>query len=522
METIKMHTDFAPAERASAGDLERQRQLFRGSSLMTQILDSVPNIVLVLNQERQIVYANQNLYDTLQVKPEEIELVFGSRPGEVWKCVHAFESVGGCGTTEFCETCGAAQAILASQEQRSDVQECRIIQDGTGDALDLRVWAKPLVLGDELFSIFTVVDISHEKRREVLERIFFHDLLNTAGGLRGSAELFNDASQEELNEFQDIILKLSDELIEEIQAQRQLVAAEKETLATYPSVFDTADVLHEIVHLYSGHHVSQGRQIKIVDTGFNGSITTDRTLLRRVLGNMTKNALEATKRGEEVRLGCEETDGGIVFTVHNPGFIPEDVQHQIFQRSFSTKGPGRGLGTYSIKLLTEQYLNGRVSFTTSPALGTVFQAFCPHLVLEQETGLMDILPPENRESVSLHILVAEDNPVNQKLATRLLERLGHTTVAVGTGKEALQVLVDEAFDLVLMDCQMPEMDGFEATQKIRQSGEVCNADIPIVAMTGNVGKEDREACLAVGMNDHIPKPVGKDGLIAMLARWSNR
>lgn len=515
-----MHTDFAPAGRASADDLQRQRQLFCDFPLMTQILDSVPNIVLVLNRERQIVYANQNLYDTLHVRPEEIELVFGSRPGEVWKCVHAFESVGGCGTTEFCETCGAVQAILASQENRSDVQECRIIQEGTGDALDLRVWAKPLEIGGELFSIFTVVDISHEKRREVLERIFFHDLLNTAGGLKGSAELFQEASAEELNEFQDLILTLSDELIEEIQAQRLLVAAEKETLAIHPSVFNTGDVLQEIVGLYSGHQVSLGRQIKIADKVFRGSVTTDRTLLRRVIGNMTKNALEATERGAVVTLGCDDVDGGIVFWVQNPGYIPKDIQRQIFQRSFSTKGPGRGLGTYSIKLLTEQYLNGRVSFTTSLDSGTVFRAFCPHLTLEQQTGLMDILPPEKRKMVSLHILVVEDNRVNQKLATRLLERLGHSAVAVAMGKDALEILADEPFDLVLMDCQMPEMDGFEATQKIRESGDVRNANIPIVAMTGNVGDADRDACLAVGMNDYIPKPVGKDVLMAMLDRWA--
>ena len=120
----------------------------------------------------------------------------------------------------------------------------------------------------------------------------------------------------------------------------------------------------------------------------------------------------------------------------------------------------------------------------------------------------------------MHILVAEDNRLNQKLATRLLERLGHTVVSADNGKAALESLAHESFDLVLMDCQMPEMDGFEATQAIRKSDWVHNVDIPIVAMTGNVGDEDRNACLTAGMNDHIPKPVSQEALAAVLDRWT--
>ncbi len=173
MEQMEVQTAFAPAEFASVDEIERQRLLFQNMPLMTQMVDAVPDILLVLNRERQIVYTNQSLYHTLGIKTEDIPRVFGCRPGEILKCVHAFESKGGCGTTRFCSTCGAVKAILSSQENRADVQECRIIQDQTGDALDLRVWAKPLVLGGEVFTLFTVVDTSHEKRREALERIFF-------------------------------------------------------------------------------------------------------------------------------------------------------------------------------------------------------------------------------------------------------------------------------------------------------------------------------------------------------------
>ena len=520
MEQVKVHTEFAPAELASLGALERQGRLFQNSPLMTQMVDAVPDILLVLNRERQMVYANQSLYRTLDMKTEDINRVFGCRPGEILKCAHAFESEGGCGTTVFCSTCGALKAILSSQEKKADVQECRIIQDQTGDALDLRVWARPLVLDDEVFTLFTVVDTSHEKRREALERIFFHDILNTAGGLKGSAELIREAKSEELNEFQDIILRLSNDLIEEIQAQRQLAAAEKEELAVHPSDFGTDEILEEIAELYMGHEVTRGRHIRIDDKIYKGILITDRALLRRVIGNMTKNALEASKLGETVTLGCEADDQGAAFWVHNPGFIPPKIQLQIFQRSFSTKGSGRGLGTYSIKLLSERYLKGHASFGTSPEQGTVFKVVCPNLS-PKEMPVPESTPSSpKKEGRALRILIAEDNLVNQKLMSRMLERQGHTVAVAGNGKAALTALVSEPFDLVLMDCEMPEMDGFEATRAIRKSHSVQNSDVPIVAMTGHTGEEGRNACLRAGMNDHVSKPVGKDLLTEVLSRWA--
>ncbi len=520
MEPAKAHTDFAPAERVPMAEIERQRRLFDNSSPLKQMLDAVPDILLVLNPERQIVYANQSLYQTFGMEKGETEKVFGRRPGEVWKCIHAFESEGGCGTTLFCSTCGAAKAILSSQKNKKDVQECRIIQDQTGDALDLRIWASPVELGTSPFTILNVGDISHEKRREFLERIFFHDILNTAGGLRGSAELIREAGLEEQEEFKDIILRLSNDLIEEIQAQRQLAAAENDELALQPSAFDTAGILKEIVEIYGGHEVARGKHIRLEAKACQGRFVTDRALLKRVLGNMAKNALEASGPGDTITLGCEAVEGGVSFWVHNPGFIPLDIQLQIFHRSFSTKGSGRGLGTYSIKLLTERYLKGRVSFGTSPEEGTIFSAVCPSLPLDEGLSPEDRSSPHKGAPRILHILIAEDNRVNQKLMCRMIERQGHGVVVAETGKAALAALAKEPFDLVLMDCEMPEMDGFEAARAIRESRFPGNSNIPIVAMTGHTGEESRNKCLAAGMNDHLPKPVGKNSLVEVLARWT--
>ena len=109
-------------------------------------------------------------------------------------------------------------------------------------------------------------------------------------------------------------------------------------------------------------------------------IKSDKTLLRRVLGNLIKNALEASEKDSTVSLGIEVFDSTIVFSVNNKSYMPKDIQLQIFQRSFSTKGTGRGIGTYSVKLLTEKYLHGTVSFFSTEEYGTTFYVTLPKVI----------------------------------------------------------------------------------------------------------------------------------------------
>ncbi len=119
------------------------------------------------------------------------------------------------------------------------------------------------------------------------------------------------------------------------------------------------------------------------------------------------------------------------------------------------------------------------------------------------------------------VLVVEDNPVNQLVARRLLEKLGHEVLVVNSGAGAVAAVVDGRFDIVLMDCQMPEMDGYEATRRIRAS-ESAGRRLPIIAMTANALQGDREQCLAAGMDDYLSKPVRPANLVAMLSTWLPR
>jgi two-component system sensor histidine kinase/response regulator len=124
--------------------------------------------------------------------------------------------------------------------------------------------------------------------------------------------------------------------------------------------------------------------------------------------------------------------------------------------------------------------------------------------------------PIPRAATSLRILVAEDNPINRAVAAGILEKRGHSLMHAGNGREAVEAVARETFDLILMDGQMPEMDGFEATRRIRELEEATGAHTRIVAMTAHAMAGDRERCLAAGMDDYVSKPLRKEDLLRAL------
>lgn len=374
IDAAQLPTKFAPAERAPADVVEQQSLYFAEYPLLKQVLDAVPDIFLIVNTQRQIVFANQTLLDFMQLNPEDF--VNGLRPGEILRCAHAHAEAGGCGTSEFCRECGAVKAMLAGLSGEKSVQECRILQED-GTALDLQVYATPLVLEGERFSIFAVKDISAQKRRQALEHIFFHDIMNTVSIISGFAEMLRFATPEEITEIRGSFYQLCLRLVDEIRAQKTLTAAENNELSVYPVRLESLSILHDIKAAYDNHDLARGRCIEISPAARQVVFFSDTALIQRVLINMVKNALEASDEGGTVTLSCSDDDGGVAFSVHNAAYIPRRIQLQVFQRSFSTRSPGRGLGTYSMKLLTERYLQGSISFKTSPAGGTTFIVHYP-------------------------------------------------------------------------------------------------------------------------------------------------
>jgi signal transduction histidine kinase len=369
-------TCFAPAERAPSEEVDRQFIVLSGHEIPV-VLDAMPVISMVLNRCRQVVFGNRKFVDAIGVG--DIREALGKRPGEAFRCVHAAKAPSGCGTGEFCIHCGAVRSILLGLAGRENIQECNINRQDGGkvEALDLRVSSSPFALDAEHFIIFSITDVSHEKRRRSLERIFFHDMLNTVGGVQGLMEFLADEVPEELRPDAQLIHRAMAHLTDEISYQKQLLAAETNELETNFTTLRSCDILGIVEGTFQNSEQAKGKRLEVHDECACTPFDSDQVLLRRVLGNMVKNALEATGPGGVVQLGCRAVDHHVEFWVQNDALIPKSVRMRIFNRSFSTKGMGRGLGTYSIKLLTERYLGGKADFTSSPQEGTTFRVRLP-------------------------------------------------------------------------------------------------------------------------------------------------
>jgi signal transduction histidine kinase len=270
------------------------------------------------------------------------------------------------------------RAILSALRGKKACEECHILRNPGGDALDLRVVSTPFAFGNEAFVIFVVTDISHEKKLQVLERTFLHDISNTLMVLRGVADLATvSGSLKDATLIKELDLGVQI-MTDEVNGHKELQAAESGDLTIHPTSMSSLSVLQDVVALYRGLPIARARTIQIVPSSADVRFSTDKTQLTRIVGNMLKNALEASLSGERVLVGCErDRDTQVSFWVQNFQVMPPKVQLQIFNRSFSTKGKGRGIGTYSIKLLCERYLKGKVSFVSSAEQGTIFKVTLP-------------------------------------------------------------------------------------------------------------------------------------------------
>ncbi len=375
MDTTKLKTHFAPPERADEAAVIADYERIRSNEEIVALLHGFPEPAVILNDNRQVVMANDKMETLLGKSAPEM---IGGRPGELVGCIHAWEEEAGCGTSHSCRYCGAGRAIATCVEARdTQVQECRIATGEDGStALDLKVWTRSIHVGGRRFTVFAIRDTSDEKRRAVLERLFFHDIINSAGGLRGLLELVEGEGNGDDAELIDDARRLSAQLVEEIQAQKDLAAAERGELEVRLRECDAAALIRDAIAAYAHHDVASGKSIRLEGKP-EGKVRTDPVLLGRILGNLVKNALEASDRGDAVTVSFRNGNEPS-FSVHNRTVMPENVRLQVFKRSFSTKGtPGRGIGTWSVKLLTERYLDGRVEFRSVAGEGTTFTVTLP-------------------------------------------------------------------------------------------------------------------------------------------------
>lgn len=368
-----LKTYFASPERCSEDEILQTAMTLKKEPLLSWF-EAVPMGTVIINHHRQILFCNE-AFRALTGKPACDDNI-GMRPGEALDCVNARAVEAGCGCSKFCDVCGAANAIIRSLEGTADCQECRLLrfEDDMELPLDLQVFTKPIEFqGQPLVIIFTM-DISHEKRLKYLNRTFYHGLISAVGGISTLTELLEAGPED--SSLYELLVESSKRTLRDILYHHDVEAAENGRLATNIEPLDASAYLNKLILEECIFRNTQASSVEV--TTACSTLTSDKRILGHVIRNMLSNALEArVATPGQITLACNQLDDGRVsIAMQNPGVIPKNIQKQMFKRYVSTKSRDRGLGTYVIRLFTEKYLGGTVSFSSGNAI-TTFEIILP-------------------------------------------------------------------------------------------------------------------------------------------------
>jgi signal transduction histidine kinase/ActR/RegA family two-component response regulator len=291
--------------------------------------------------------------------------------------------------------------------------------------------------------------------------------------------------------------------------------------------FDARALVGEAIDAARAQAVAKGLRLEsTVAAGVPQRLRGDAGRLRQVLDQLLDNAVKFTSQGR-VGLRVEQEDERVLrFLVDDTGIGIEPAQQAALFEPFAQADEslgrshgGTGLGLALARGLA-RLMGGGVGVTSRPGLGSTFWLSVPlqpAAAQEPPEPALDALAVRRDDAGVGLVLVVEDNPVNQRVTRMILERLGYGAEVAESGARAVEAAAHTAYDAILMDLQMPEMDGYEATARIRRGGASRHA--PIIALTASAGLEDRQRCIEAGMNDHLGKPATPEQLEQVLTRW---
>jgi signal transduction histidine kinase/ActR/RegA family two-component response regulator len=374
-----------------------------------------------------------------------------------------------------------------------------------------------------------------EKSKQLFLAKMSHEIRTPMNGILGFARLLSESLQEkEQREYIHIIIKSGEDLLVILNDILDLSRMEAGKTIFESLPFNPADVVQTTILMVKGKASQKGISVRYVfDEKLPEAVVGDSVRLSQVLLNLVSNSLKFTSEGEIVIsakcLSETEEVVWLAFGVKDTGIgIPLDKQEKIFEsfeqatNDTARKFGGTGLGLSIVKQLI-QLQNGELSLTSTPGLGSDFQFRLPYTKYKEKAE-----KPADQDTVTqlpdghgISILIAEDNVINQMLATKVLKKQGFDVEVAENGLTALNKYLEKDFDIILMDLQMPEMDGYEATKKIRALAGL-KGKVPIVAMSAHTIKGEYEYCIDIGMNDFVSKPFNPRELYEKIFKYVGR
>lgn len=349
-----------------------------------------------------------------------------------------------------------------------------------------------------------------------------HEIRTPLNGIIGTCHLLKSGGMELDQDLLNTLTSSAQILQTLIDDVMDISRIEQGDLVPLPSEFDPKQLVRELAHMFQFESAAKRTELDIaVSPRVPDTFCTDRRLLLHILINIMANAIKFTDQGR-VRLKVRPRKDSLEFRVTDSGIgiAPTHIGHvfdPFYQvnptAAITNRGAGLGL---SISQRFAKLLGAEIKVRSRLGSYTSFAFRIGALEPSQAARAKRVVAPVER---SLYrVLLAEDNPSNQLIGERILSRAGYPVHVVASGREVLENLAKNSYAVVLMDCQMPDMDGYEATQRIRVSKEPWR-HIPIIAVTAHSFKEDRDRCFDLGMNAYITKPFDPQDLIGTIDEW---